>query len=121
MLTVDIDDHMEPKSIWRYESDDKWQIGYSGDSTFCYDIWGDGKVQLNPQNLGCDDGDKDFGDGCSNVCSVEDGYAWSIDANGKSICQEACGNGEVSSTEECDDGNKFNGDGWDENWTIETD
>jgi len=127
MLTVDIDDHMEPKSICRDEVTDEWQDGYSGESTFCYDIWGDGIVQLNPlypqnsQNLAWDDGNLEDGDGCSQYCNVQDGYAWSIEANGKSYWQKACGNGEVSLPEKWDDGNEVNGDGWDENWEEETD
>lgn len=37
-------------------------------------------------NMECDDGNKIAGDGCSDVCEIEDGFECSIDKNGKSLC-----------------------------------
>jgi large repetitive protein len=56
---------------------------------------GDGYVEPGEE---CDDGNLEFGDGCSGYCEFEDGL---------------CGNGVVDGTEECDDGNLESGDSCD--------
>ena len=60
-------------------------------STFTY-ICGNGIVEAGEQ---CDDGNSDFGDGCTPNCQLE----------------AYCGNGIVEAGEECDDGNNTSGDG----------
>ena len=54
----------------------------------------------------CDDGNIDVGDGCSDVCVLEDG--WTCDEGG---CSEICGDGLVIGAEACDDANLDAGDG----------
>jgi cysteine-rich repeat protein len=60
----------------------------------------------------CDDGNKNNGDGCSNVCQIESG--WTCSGN-PSVCTHpggsVCGNGILEAGEQCDDGNLINGDG----------
>lgn len=61
----------------------------------------------------CDDSNTDSGDGCSPTCTIETGYICdgsSISATEgvSSICELACGNGDLNTThygEVCDDGN----------------
>jgi len=71
---------------------------------------------------GCDDGNTTTGDGCSNVCLLEDGEpcvndaqceSTSCDTVGSDTCEPAnsCGNGAVEAGEACDDGNVAAGDG----------
>jgi len=71
---------------------------------------------------GCDDGNTTTGDGCSNVCLLEDGEPCANDAQCEStICDtiesdacepaNSCGNGALEAGEACDDGNAEAGDG----------
>ncbi len=70
----------------------------------------------------CDDGNLMTGDGCSNICLLEDGEPCADNAQCEStICDavdsntcepaNACGNGAVEAGEACDDGNAVAGDG----------
>ncbi len=67
---------------------------------------------------GCDDGANTAGDGCNEVCQIEDGFACSDNAGCASgfcnaltnLC-DRCGNGVRDTGEGCDDGNDVNGDG----------
>ena len=56
----------------------------------------------------CDDGNTDFGDGCSLDCNIEDGYECPIVGL---PCHLMCADGGLDSGEECDDGNTDTGDG----------
>jgi cysteine-rich repeat protein len=67
---------------------------------------GDGAV--NGTDI-CDDGNTDAGDGCSDTCTVEDG--WNCDAADPSVCTTICGDFMVVGAEICDDGNTVAGDG----------
>lgn len=55
----------------------------------------------------CDDGNAAAGDGCSDACAIEPGYAC---AGEPSVCTEGCGDGTVGGSEACDDGNDVGGD-----------
>jgi cysteine-rich repeat protein len=62
----------------------------------------------------CDDGDTDSGDGCSNLCDVENGYQCNTES--PNVCTQIvidaiCGNGIKQGTEACDDGDTDSGDG----------
>jgi cysteine-rich repeat protein len=57
----------------------------------------------------CDDGNTTNGDGCSNACKVETGFA--CNGGQPSSCWSVCGDGAIASTERCDDGNTRSGDG----------
>ena len=69
----------------------------------------------------CDDGNTDNGDGCSNQCLIEEMYqCTNANANSQTgnYCFSRCGDGESNCSngdwdcsEECDDGNNFDGDG----------
>ena len=63
-------------------------------------VCGDGIVQ---EGEGCDDGNLDNEDGCSENCTAE----------------ARCGDGRLDAGEQCDDGNLDNGDGCSENCTVE--
>ena len=77
----------------------------------------------------CDDGNKVNGDGCSNVCKVENGWVCSSYSpeNNTSFCAKIvnkdagyCSNGIVDGNEQCDDGFPLrNGDGCSTNCTVE--
>ncbi|MBN2497459.1 MAG: DUF4215 domain-containing protein [Deltaproteobacteria bacterium] len=59
----------------------------------------------------CDDGNADPGDGCSDACRIEPG--WACDGREPSSCipYVVCGNGVVEPPEGCDDGDTDPGDG----------
>merc|ERR1711871_633452 len=57
----------------------------------------------------CDDGNLANGDGCSNICTIEDSYTCDT-ATQPNFCG-TCGNGIKEGLEECDDGNQVGGDG----------
>ena len=70
----------------------------------------------------CDDGNRTTGDGCSDICLLEDGEPCADNAQcesticdtvGSNTCELAntCGNGELEAGEACDDGNAAVGDG----------
>lgn len=54
----------------------------------------------------CDDGDTDSGDGCSQTCAVETG--WACTGSAPSICTRppACGNSVVETGEQCEQGRR---------------
>jgi cysteine-rich repeat protein len=66
---------------------------------------GDGRASLVFE--ACDDGNMSLGDGCSDLCTVEPGYAC---AGSPSVCGR-CGDGTAQGAEGCDDGNTASGDG----------
>ncbi|MDP7282277.1 MAG: hypothetical protein QF475_01385, partial [Candidatus Undinarchaeales archaeon] len=69
---------------------------------------------------GCDDKNKNNGDGCSSSCQVEPG--WSCTGRGyegPTKCTSSCGDGKLDETEACDDGNKENADGCSDSCQIE--
>lgn len=66
---------------------------------------GDGNIAMGEL---CDDSNTANGDGCSSVCTIEQGWECS---GQPSMCTLTCGNGTVSGNEQCDDGNTMNGDG----------
>jgi cysteine-rich repeat protein len=59
---------------------------------------------------GCDDGNRDNGDGCNRICQID--ANWACPTPGRP-CQDLriCGNGLLTSDETCDDGNTKDGDG----------
>ncbi|PKN23654.1 MAG: hypothetical protein CVU65_13865 [Deltaproteobacteria bacterium HGW-Deltaproteobacteria-22] len=65
--------------------------------TNCQSLCGNG---LRDPTEGCDDGNAQSSDGCSNVCQVEEGFTCS--ENNPSICTPVCGDGLVRGTETCD-------------------
>ena len=70
-----------------------------------------------------DDGNNNSADGCSSVCSIEQGWTWSGGtATTKDVWVDICGDGKkytiISSY--CDDGNKVSGDGWSSTCVKET-
>lgn len=68
-------------------------------------VCGDGKRHSDEQ---CDDANTEDGDGCSTICSIEDGYQCTTsDQSGSSIdlCQSKCGDGWLVGNEGCDDDN----------------
>ncbi|MCA9704407.1 MAG: DUF4215 domain-containing protein [Myxococcales bacterium] len=74
---------------------------------------GDGEVTVDEE---CDDGNADDGDGCSVMCTVEDGY---LCQGQPSECISNCGDGIVVGDEECDDDNNSAGDGCSSTCSIE--
>jgi uncharacterized repeat protein (TIGR01451 family) len=79
---------------------------------------------------GCDDGNRNAGDGCNATCKVEDGSACNAvvpgllgdpscasgicdpSGGGAGVCEAAgCGDGRLEAGESCDDGNATGGDG----------
>lgn len=67
----------------------------------------------------CDDGNTDDGDGCSSICTLEDGFECTI-VEGTSVCVAVvCGDGVLASGEECDDGNTDDEDGCSSTCTVE--
>jgi len=74
----------------------------------------------------CDDSNTDDDDGCSSECKLEDIKKFQCtipeDRHEPTVCApRTCGDGIVTSDEECDDGNIINGDGCSSNCKIETD
>jgi cysteine-rich repeat protein len=70
----------------------------------------------NVRDLGeaCDDGNFVTGDGCSNICQIEEGYDCDGNLGQASTCRidifVTCGNGVVDGIEACDDGNDNDND-----------
>jgi cysteine-rich repeat protein len=57
----------------------------------CREKCGDG---LNKGTYACDDGNNVGGDGCSSVCTIEDGVTCAGgSATSKDVCTEVCGDG----------------------------
>lgn len=67
-------------------------------------VCGDPFVTANEE---CDDGGTLSGDGCSESCTIEPGFAC---VGAPSVCF-LCGDGIISTGETCDDGNEASGDG----------
>ena len=86
----------------------------------CFEICGDGK---HMGRLPCDDGNLVSGDGCDSNCNVE--HKWSCgggNSNHPDSCNDVCGDGYMvlrSLPNQCDDGNKRNGDGCDKYCQVE--
>lgn len=57
----------------------------------------------------CDDGNDEAGDGCSDMCQLEEG--WFCATPGKPCVKPTCGDGLVEGAETCDDGDDESGDG----------
>jgi cysteine-rich repeat protein len=70
----------------------------------------------NSKDEACDDGNTADGDGCSDQCEIETGYACS---GTPSMCAPVCGDGLVVGGEHCDDGNTDGGDGCTATCTID--
>jgi cysteine-rich repeat protein len=70
---------------------------------------------------GCDDGNTEAGDGCSDQCAVETG--WDCDASEPTQCSAICGDGLVVGPEAmaggCDDGQPATGDGCNDECQVE--
>lgn len=69
------------------------------------DVCGDGTRGITEA---CDDGDTDPGDGCSDVCLVEEGFRCPPTGPCRAI---VCGDSMIEAPERCDDGNAEAGDG----------
>lgn len=79
-------------------------------------ICGDGAIGSTET---CDDGNATPGDGCSELCQVEQGW---ICAQAGSACvrlSENCGNAQLNDGEDCDDGNAASGDGCSAQCSVE--
>lgn len=100
----------------------QWSGGDESTPDTCFDAWGDGKV-VDPKVGYWDDNDKDPGDGCDSNCAVETGWDCTLgDFSTASVCTEEWGDGMRFNTltTYCDDNNTTPGDGWDNNWAVET-
>jgi cysteine-rich repeat protein len=98
--------------------------GFYRIGTFCFEIWGDGYWVYNTfkQQYACDDGNINDNDGCDYHWRIEPGYKCTVVSPTipRSYWQLTWGDGNLNgSTEDCDDGNEINGDGWSENCTVE--
>jgi cysteine-rich repeat protein len=99
--------------------------GYTCDNTMnpnvCTKFCGDGVRQVAGGGGGtseeCDDGNEDSGDGCSEICEIEDGYTCTNSIPG--VCTGTCSDGIRQANESCDDGNLTNADGCDDTCTVE--
>jgi len=70
--------------------------GDGGVDSTVVEICGDGIIAGEEE---CDDGNRLDGDGCSPVCTVEQG--WSCEGE-PSVCENLCGDGVIDSGEQCD-------------------
>ncbi|MFA6039168.1 MAG: DUF4215 domain-containing protein [Candidatus Peribacteraceae bacterium] len=68
-------------------------------------------------NEACDDKNRKVGDGCSERCTVEEG--WSCRGS-PSECAARCGDGVVTANEQCDDSNRKSRDGCSSQCVVET-
>jgi fibro-slime domain-containing protein len=65
----------------------------------------------------CDDGNTMSGDGCSNICQIEDGFTCPLVAG---MCRRiVCGDRMIDAPERCDDGNAMAGDGCSDTCQLE--
>ena len=109
-------------SICSIESGWSWSGGSITTKDICIEICGDG-IRFNTNSTYWDDGNKNNGDGCNSIWSIEVG--WSClggTTSNKDICTEIWGDGIKFNLSEsyCDDGNKISGDGWSSLWSIES-
>jgi cysteine-rich repeat protein len=72
---------------------------------------GDGTVRTDTATELCDDGNIASGDGCSNVCATEPGYACTTASSGLTTCVEVCGDGVRTTGEGCDAGSSNSNNG----------
>lgn len=72
----------------------------------CRPLCGDGLIAGSER---CDDGNLDEGDGCSENCTLEPGFA--CDVAGESCRETVCQDGVREGSEQCDDGNDVPFDG----------
>ena len=77
---------------------------------------------IGEQGENCDDGNLTNGDGCSDACNVENGYACRYQqAHPNNVCHAiTCGDSFLDNGEQCDDGNTTNGDGCDSSCAVES-
>ena len=81
-------------------------------TSVCVGVCGDG-IKVSGEE--CDDNNILNGDGCSDACEIEPGFAC-LDSG---ECYTVCGDGVVIGKESCDDGNDVNGDGCTNDCVIE--
>jgi MYXO-CTERM domain-containing protein len=76
-------------------------------ASVCETTCGDGAIAGDET---CDDLNLELGDGCNDVCTIEDGWSCSEEP---SVCEEGiiCGDGRLGAGEGCDDGNTDATDG----------
>jgi cysteine-rich repeat protein len=63
-----------------------WQCTYTGTSSVCFEVCGDG-ININ-NAYPCDDGNNLSEDGCSSICAIETGFT--CPASGVGACTELC-------------------------------
>ena len=86
------------------------------------DVCGNGKREAGEMcDMFADNVDADSeGYGCTDVCTVDDGYDCTVEQLGKSECfKTRCGDGLRTHGEECDDNNTISNDGCSQYCTIE--
>jgi len=100
------------------------ECGYFCDASapqLCESVCGDGMLAGNEA---CDDNNTIAADGCSGTCAVESGWECTTTTStgcGQSSCAVICGDGKKLTSEGCDDGNTWFGDGCSGYCTVETD
>jgi cysteine-rich repeat protein len=85
-----------------------------GEPTVCVPKCGDGFLVGKEV---CDDGNKATSDGCSDTCTVENGYKCDGEP---SVCTTICGDGLIAGGEECDDKDTKLGNGCSDTCKVET-
>ena len=104
-----------------YDSDNVLRWGSSGvclveENNVCASVCGDGLVVAAET---CDDNGTATGDGCSDSCAVESG--WACDTAEPSVCHQiVCGDGLVDAPETCDDSGTDNADGCSDACVVES-
>ena len=104
-----------------YDSDNVLRWGSSGvclieENNVCASVCGDGLVVAAET---CDDNGTAAGDGCSDSCAVESG--WACDTAEPSVCHQiVCGDGLVDAPETCDDSGTDNADGCSDACVVES-
>jgi large repetitive protein len=109
-------------SNWFVETGWTWTGGSLTTADTCSEIWGDGK-RFNSVATYCDDGNNILGDGCDTNWAVEGGWTCSGGAStAVDSWTEVWGDGKRfnSVSTYWDDGGTIAGDGWDNNWFVET-
>ena len=133
---------IEPNFIWiggstsSKDTCSEWSPASSPNSNndTCVTECGDG---LKHPSEAWDDNNTNDSDGCTSTWIIESGYTWTGGTTSSPDTWSECSNGESLNTtssaweviwgdglkhssEEWDDGNLIDGDGWDSSWTIET-